>query len=214
MNDIFCEQCAFESTDDDAGDARTVNGTGLHFYGHTNGCPQCGSTIRTLWLVFIFVPLWPMDSYRFLGLDHDRYLSRRTRLAVGQVNLTYIVACLILAAGSIAIGLSDPEKGPEILLLISLLGTGILVGLAVSSMLARLVGKGCLTMLCFWIITLTFSVATIYGIWGHLHFHDYPQSLRMAIGCAAPAALVLPGLAAANLLHPSRVTPRVGPYDK
>lgn len=76
-----------------APELRTVNGLGLMLYGKSEEDPRDGSYIATHWVVFLFIPLWPVrqylvrpaegGGYYFLGRVPTSRLLRVWRVAVG-----------------------------------------------------------------------------------------------------------------------------------
>jgi hypothetical protein len=99
----FCKRCLGETTSRSAGDLRTINGFGLRFYGSTEKCRECYSVIRALWVVFAFIPVIPLGTYRYQELANAiivrRFLTRQTRKTRWPMVLTHwlgLAALLVL----------------------------------------------------------------------------------------------------------------------
>ncbi|MDP9268088.1 MAG: hypothetical protein M3P27_07140 [Acidobacteriota bacterium] len=107
---IFCADCTAASTDRSPGNISTVNGVGRQFYGAAEECPKCGSVIRTLWVTFADVPLYPMGSYRYKsaegkikkGFDawlsaKPRFWARKCAFHTHQVFITFLTGIAVVA---------------------------------------------------------------------------------------------------------------------
>ena len=99
----FCGACVAASSDRTPGNISTFNGVGRQFYGKADVCAQCGSAVRTLWAVFVNVPLVPLGSYRYLqvesGYSRSRFLSRRLPgIRWDQAARTWLLGWLAAAA--------------------------------------------------------------------------------------------------------------------
>jgi hypothetical protein len=112
----FCAACAAESDERTPGDISTTNGVGRKFYGGARPCVECGSVVRTLWWVFVDVPLVPLGSYRYKtiqdeGLGMKRFWTRRTRTHWDQIFKTWAVGWAAAAAAVAAFLLYQKLKG-------------------------------------------------------------------------------------------------------
>ena len=100
----FCASCVGETLDKASPGAGTVNGVfGSIFVGLAERCPQCGSSIKTLW-VFFLIPLFPIGSYRVLPVgkatfNRAWFISRKMpRLRGLQVWPLWLVSAAVVAA--------------------------------------------------------------------------------------------------------------------
>ena len=111
----FCERCAAESSDESPGSIRTVNGVGRKFYGSKAPCPDCGSSIRTLWYTFADIPLVPRGSYRYKaaekGFMNESFWARKTRTHWDQVFKIWIVGLLAAVVLTSAIIWWEKRRG-------------------------------------------------------------------------------------------------------
>lgn len=102
----FCQACADDSTAQSPGNISTINGIGRKFYGQAEKCAACGSVVRVLWLVFAYVPILPLGSYRFQMTggggwsSRSRFLARKTRLRWPQVFAHWGVGLALGAVGA------------------------------------------------------------------------------------------------------------------
>ncbi len=81
--------------------AFSVNGIGTTYYGKSDEWPD-GSYVKTLWLVFAFIPILPLRSIRVYeeaveSGSRTRYRAVSVRLHLRQVVSTYGVAIGALA---------------------------------------------------------------------------------------------------------------------
>ncbi len=97
----FCEKCTAESNDTTPGNISTINGIGRKFYGSAEPCPQCGSTIRTLWWTLVDIPIIPLGSFRYqlrdAKISRSQFWARKTQMRWGQIFKTWIIG---LSAGA------------------------------------------------------------------------------------------------------------------
>ena len=92
----FCKKCHDESTPQSPGSISTTNGTGTRFYGEDRRCSECGSVVRVHWVVFSYLPLIPLGTYRYRALGGDSmlstrvtFLARRTQTSTEQIGPRY-----------------------------------------------------------------------------------------------------------------------------
>lgn len=78
MQTGFCSSCVATTADDSAGSI-TVNGIGNILYGSGDLCETCGSVVKTQWLCFLFIPIFPLGTFRIKYVAPERYISRRVR---------------------------------------------------------------------------------------------------------------------------------------
>ncbi|HET6248053.1 MAG TPA: hypothetical protein VFE47_10180 [Tepidisphaeraceae bacterium] len=90
----FCSACVSRSDDRPAGDTFSNLITGTKLLGHADACPHCRSYVQTLWAC-VGVPLFPGGSYRIIPIGPGVYISRRTRLHIGQVITTYLLGWVL-----------------------------------------------------------------------------------------------------------------------
>lgn len=74
----FCRACTATSTAWRAPDATTrLSGIGSRFYGHRDVCPDCGSSVRTLYSTFLLVPVAQRGRFRIIKTGGRSYVGRR-----------------------------------------------------------------------------------------------------------------------------------------
>ncbi|WP_020388265.1 tetratricopeptide repeat protein [Kribbella catacumbae] len=74
----FCRACTASSTAWRAPDSATrLSGIGSRFYGHRDVCPDCGSSVRTLYSTFLLVPVARRGRYRIIRTGGRSYVGRR-----------------------------------------------------------------------------------------------------------------------------------------
>ncbi|MBI4913065.1 MAG: hypothetical protein HY823_10040 [Acidobacteria bacterium] len=89
----YCADCLAASRPEGPGTIRSNQGIGKTFYGRTATCDRCGSSIRTLWSIFLTVPILPRGSYRVIEFEEEAadgesvtaFLARRVPLNALQV---------------------------------------------------------------------------------------------------------------------------------
>ncbi len=72
---------------------------GFKFYGGSTPCGACGSQVKSLWWVFLEIPIVPMGCYRHLAPDsgdHVLFWARRTAMDWPQVFRAWIWGLLFL----------------------------------------------------------------------------------------------------------------------
>ena len=88
-NEIFCEKCSNETTDENAGNMKTINFIGTSFSGKRNECEICHSYISNKCFVFLGIPVFKYGTFRIRiithnyswlwGTDETSYISRRLK---------------------------------------------------------------------------------------------------------------------------------------
>jgi Tetratricopeptide repeat len=73
----FCRSCTASSTAWRAPDPTRRNGLGTHFYGHRDVCPHCSSSVRTLYVTFLSVPISRVGRYRIIRTGGRSYVGRK-----------------------------------------------------------------------------------------------------------------------------------------
>jgi hypothetical protein len=96
----FCANCIASTLDTAPPSTMTHNFVGTQFLGGADRCRICGSTVKTLWFVFL-LPLVPFSSYRILPVGEatvieGAYLGRKTNLNVTHIVLVYLIVLAIL----------------------------------------------------------------------------------------------------------------------
>ncbi|MBK8724806.1 MAG: hypothetical protein IPL96_01825 [Holophagaceae bacterium] len=89
----FCARCTAGSTAPGAPSVSTNQGIGSMFWGRAATCDECGSSIRTLWRVFLLLPVFPRGSFRVIQFEEEvddgesrtAFVSRRIPLRWPQV---------------------------------------------------------------------------------------------------------------------------------
>ncbi|MFD8492966.1 tetratricopeptide repeat protein [Amycolatopsis sp. NPDC059657] len=72
----FCGPCTDGTIASRAPDTQTVNGIGTCLYGAADRCPRCGSVVKRLYFCLLWIPIWPMRSYRIIWVGGSRYVGR------------------------------------------------------------------------------------------------------------------------------------------
>ena len=67
----FCARCTAGSARPGAPGLSTRQGLGRTFYGSAAPCGDCGSEVRTLWWVFLLLPVVPLGSYRVIAFEEE-----------------------------------------------------------------------------------------------------------------------------------------------
>ena len=75
----FCAGCIASTLDESAGGTFVLNGFGTRMYGSAERCTQCASVRQTKFVTALFVPVFPLGSYRVKYIGPRRYLSRKER---------------------------------------------------------------------------------------------------------------------------------------
>ncbi|GAA0956048.1 hypothetical protein GCM10009554_64920 [Kribbella koreensis] len=74
----FCRACTASSTAWRAPDAATrLSGMGSRFYGHRDVCPDCGSSVRTLYSTFLLIPVAFRGRFRIIRTGGRSFVGRR-----------------------------------------------------------------------------------------------------------------------------------------
>ncbi len=79
----LCDACLREATGRTPGNIRwSLPGFGLLFFGKSEKCPNCSSVVRILCVTVLFIPLFPLKTYRYLQIEGNslwgRFIARRT----------------------------------------------------------------------------------------------------------------------------------------
>jgi hypothetical protein len=77
INPGFCKSCIAATMPGSAGDNVTINGIGAMFYGKRDCCKICGSVVRSRWFCVLFIPLFPLGTFRVKYVAPSSYLSRK-----------------------------------------------------------------------------------------------------------------------------------------
>lgn len=101
----FCSTCSAESSAESPTAVRDFNGFGRSFLGGKSECTECGSKIRTLWVLFVAFPVIPVGSYRYRQLSSTEtfrgssgtFVARKMALQWDQVLRTWAAAIVIAA---------------------------------------------------------------------------------------------------------------------
>jgi len=54
-----------------------MRGLGTHFYRHRDVCPNCSSSVRTLFVTFLGIPISRVGQYRIIRTGGRSYVGRR-----------------------------------------------------------------------------------------------------------------------------------------
>ena len=95
----FCARCTGSSSFRGAPSVSTNQGIGRMFHGRAFKCDECGSAVRTLWSVFLLLPVFPRGSFRVIDFEEEAedgvsttvFVSRRVPLNWPQVFKTLAV---------------------------------------------------------------------------------------------------------------------------
>lgn len=120
MSDLFCETCLKNSSDERPSQLFRINGCGTTFLGDAEPCDECGSTIRTVWVTALFIPVAPDASYRTIQVGFGSYVARKVELHEAQVysvRFWTVVAfaafiCIFIAMGVVA-AVVETFKDPD-----------------------------------------------------------------------------------------------------
>ncbi len=81
---------------------------GREFRGRARPCATCGSYVATLWRLFLYFPLTPVGTYRYLhakaGFTGTKFFSRKVPLDPEQVRKTRIEGTIMAALILVAVG--------------------------------------------------------------------------------------------------------------
>lgn len=70
---LLCEKCKSETTSKSIPSLYSNQLFGSELLGNTKKCKVCGSSIQTIWFRILFLPLFPMGSYRVKhGIDYKQ----------------------------------------------------------------------------------------------------------------------------------------------
>jgi len=75
----FCQSCLEATEEKTAGNLETLNGIGTVMYGRSDPCPECGSVVRRVWVVFVYIPVFPLSRYRVIDSEKHWFYSRKIR---------------------------------------------------------------------------------------------------------------------------------------
>ncbi|MFG1813734.1 tetratricopeptide repeat protein [Kribbella sp. NPDC049174] len=73
----FCARCTASSTAWRAPDAAGPSGIGSRFYGHRDVCESCGSSVRTLYSTFLWIPVSRRGQFRIIPTGGCSYIGRK-----------------------------------------------------------------------------------------------------------------------------------------
>lgn len=62
----FCDTCLSSSLPNKSGDTFSLMGIGTTLRGRSHQCTICGSAIARKWVIFYWIPIFPLDRYRAL----------------------------------------------------------------------------------------------------------------------------------------------------
>lgn len=96
-----------EKDDDTPAVTYSMNGVGTTLYGHADEWPD-GTFVKTKWVIFLFLPLLPVASYRVAPVADAHSCMQKYRLSAvplhwRQVLMTYLVG--ISAPAAVVLGL-------------------------------------------------------------------------------------------------------------
>jgi hypothetical protein len=74
----FCKACTASSIPWRTPETTTgLTGRGTRFYGYRDVCPDCASTVRTLFVTFLWIPISRLGRYRIIKTGGRSYVGRR-----------------------------------------------------------------------------------------------------------------------------------------
>ncbi|MFK4085264.1 hypothetical protein ACI2LF_14215 [Kribbella sp. NPDC020789] len=79
----FCGSCTASSVAWRVADPAGVIGIGSRFYGHSDVCEDCGSSVRTLYRTFLWIPFRSTGRFRIIPTGGRSYVARK--VVDGQV---------------------------------------------------------------------------------------------------------------------------------
>ncbi len=72
----FCARCTASSVAWHAPEAAGPTGIGSRFYGHRDSCESCGSSVRTLYSTFLWIPVARVGRFRIIRTGGRSYIGR------------------------------------------------------------------------------------------------------------------------------------------
>ncbi len=73
----FCGRCTTSSVAWPAPETAGPTGIGTRFYGHRNVCENCGSSVRTLYSTFLWIPVARVGRFRVIPTGGRTYIGRK-----------------------------------------------------------------------------------------------------------------------------------------
>jgi len=73
----FCAPCAASSIAWHASDTAGLTGIGSRFYGRRDHCESCGSSVRTLYSTFLWIPVGRVGQFRIIPTGGRSYIGRK-----------------------------------------------------------------------------------------------------------------------------------------
>ncbi|GAB3923229.1 hypothetical protein GCM10029976_013140 [Kribbella albertanoniae] len=73
----FCGSCTASSVAWRVTDPAGATGIGSRFYGHSDICENCGSSVRTLYRTFLWIPLAKAGRFRIIPTGGRTYVARK-----------------------------------------------------------------------------------------------------------------------------------------
>ncbi|GAA1721074.1 hypothetical protein GCM10009745_82640 [Kribbella yunnanensis] len=73
----FCGSCTASSVAWRVNDPAGATGIGRRFYGHTDICENCGSSVRTLYTTFLWIPFAKAGRFRIIPTGGRTYVARK-----------------------------------------------------------------------------------------------------------------------------------------
>ncbi|MEI8408980.1 MULTISPECIES: tetratricopeptide repeat protein [unclassified Kribbella] len=73
----FCAPCTASSIAWRAPEAAGLSGIGSRFYGHRDVCESCGSSVRTLYSTFLWIPVSRIGRFRIIPTGGRSYIGRK-----------------------------------------------------------------------------------------------------------------------------------------
>lgn len=116
----FCKRCFGQTTSQSPWNISTFNGFGTRFYGAAEKCRECYSVVRALWVVFAFIPVIPLGTYRYQFISYvamgRRFIAarqtRKTRWSMVFAHWLVLVAVVVvLIFMRWDVGIHDPDAG-------------------------------------------------------------------------------------------------------
>jgi hypothetical protein len=75
----FCARCEAETADEHVDTHMNELGMGWTFGGPRRECDRCHSSVRTLWVKLLLIPILPLGEYRTIQTSPYNYANRRLR---------------------------------------------------------------------------------------------------------------------------------------
>ena len=76
----LCDKCRQTCSHKDFARVSWVNGFGTTLIGDEKVCEECGSSIRTVVMIILFIPIIPIQSYRLVKMGNKSFCGKQTTM--------------------------------------------------------------------------------------------------------------------------------------